>query len=50
MPPSRPKEKLKPPVPARSERPVMGLTTDRDYITANACEDRDVVAEMRVEG
>jgi len=29
---------VKPPVPTRAERPVMGLTTDKDFVVANAVE------------
>jgi hypothetical protein len=35
-PPCQPKQRVKPPVPARYELPVMGLTSDRNYITSNA--------------
>ncbi|WIA21702.1 hypothetical protein OEZ85_000868 [Tetradesmus obliquus] len=36
--PSRPKEKLKAPVPARTEKPIMGLTSNKNFITTNAVE------------
>lgn len=34
--PSHPKQKVKPPVPARTEKPLMGLTSNKNYITSNA--------------
>ena len=36
--PSYPKEKVKAPVPSRAEKPVMGLVTNKNFITANAVE------------
>jgi hypothetical protein len=32
------KHKVKPPVPLRSEVPVMGLMSDKDWVVANAVE------------
>jgi hypothetical protein len=34
--PSHPKHKAKPAVPLRSEKPLMGLTSNKNYITSNA--------------
>ena len=36
--PSSPKHKIKAPVPARSEVPVMGLMSDKNWVVANAVE------------
>jgi len=36
--PSQPKAKRNPPVPARAEKPTMGLVSSKNYITANAIE------------
>eukprot|EP00878_Enallax_costatus_P019560 GHUV01020637.1.p1 GENE.GHUV01020637.1~~GHUV01020637.1.p1 ORF type:complete len:256 (+),score=61.15 GHUV01020637.1:715-1482(+) len=35
---TRPKEKVKPPVPAKEEKPVMGLKSNKNFITTNAVE------------
>ena len=35
---TRPKQKLKPAIPARSDRPVMGVKHEKDFVTANAVE------------
>lgn len=32
------KQKLRPPVPKRDEKPIMGLTSDKNYIISNAVE------------
>lgn len=32
------KEKIRPPVPKKDEKPIMGLTSDKNYIVANAVE------------
>ncbi|KAI8463660.1 MAG: flagellar associated protein [Monoraphidium minutum] len=37
-PPSSPKLRVKPPVPARGDAPVMGLMSDKDWVVANAVE------------
>jgi hypothetical protein len=34
----RNKESYKPPVPSRNDKPLQGLTTDKNYITCNAIE------------
>lgn len=34
--PSHPKQKVKPAVPLRTEKPLMGLTSNKNYITSNA--------------
>lgn len=34
--PSHPKQKVKPSVPLRTEKPLMGLTSNKNYITSNA--------------
>jgi hypothetical protein len=34
--PSHPKQKVKAPVPLRTEKPIMGLTSNKNYITSNA--------------
>ena len=36
--PLSPKAKLKPPVPARDDVPLMGLMSDKDWIVTNAVE------------
>jgi hypothetical protein len=36
--PSNPKTKLKPGVPARDERPTMGITSNKNFIATNAVE------------
>ncbi|GBG00237.1 enkurin [Raphidocelis subcapitata] len=36
--PTHPKERVKPPVPARSDAPVMGLMSDKDWVVANAVD------------
>jgi hypothetical protein len=36
--PTKSKEKTKPPVPKANEKPVMGLSSNKNYITANAVE------------
>lgn len=37
-PPSNPKIKARAPVPTRDEKPVMGLQSNKNFITANAVE------------
>ena len=37
-PPSNPKQKIRPPVPAKEEKPTMGLTSNKNFITANAVD------------
>lgn len=37
-PPSNPKEKVRPPVPGKDEKPVLGLQSNKNFITANAVE------------
>ncbi|KAG2454031.1 hypothetical protein HYH02_001072 [Chlamydomonas schloesseri] len=37
-PPSNPKTKVRPPVPAKDEKPTMGLTSNKNFITANAVD------------
>ena len=32
------KEKRRPPVPKKEEKPILGLTSDKNYIVANAVE------------
>jgi hypothetical protein len=36
--PTHPKERVKPPVPARGDAPVMGLMSDKNWVVANAVE------------
>lgn len=36
--PTNPKRKLKPGVPARDERPTMGITSGKNFITTNAVD------------
>lgn len=37
-PPTNPKEKIRPPVPLRHEAPVLGLSSNKNFITSNAVE------------
>lgn len=37
-PPTSPKPKLKAPLPAKGDVPLMGLASDRDFVTTNALE------------
>ena len=36
--PSQPKAKIKPPVPAKDDVPVMGLVSNKNFIATNALE------------
>jgi hypothetical protein len=37
-PPSNPKTKIRAPVPAKDDKPTMGLTSNKNFITANAVD------------
>ena len=37
-PPTQPKAKVRPPVPTRDEKPVLGLKSDKNFIKTNVAE------------
>ena len=45
---TRPRQKTKPAIPSRSDRPVMGVKHDKDFVTANAVENILAGTSLRV--